>query len=187
MPTLEGACLCSSRIREGSHSRKPSGIKRAGAVRDPGPLTPCLLGYLSRSLALPSLSLAVPFVCSERPSAFFSLSPVTAPVASLALPFAVSTAPSAFFSLSPVTAPVASLALRFALSRAPSSLSWLLLFLPTCSFSLVCLRRMLLLYPFETVQELTLKAKGLQQLALFTELPSPEILGNLTLSCVGIC
>src|SRR5918993_2280454 len=110
MPTLEGACLCSSRIREGSHSRKPSGIKRAGAVRDPGPLTPCLLGYLSRSLALPSLSLAVPFVCSERPSAFFSLSPVTAPIASLAL--------------------------RFALSDAPSSLPWLLLFLPTC-FSLL--------------------------------------------------
>src|SRR5215216_5256678 len=67
--------------------------------------------YLSRSLALPSLSLAVPFVCSERPSAFFSLSPVMAPVASLALPFAF--------------------------SSAPSPLSWALLFLPTCFFSLL--------------------------------------------------
>src|SRR5918994_7431674 len=120
MPTLEGACLCSSRIREGTYSRKPSGIKRAGAVRDPGPLTPCLLGYLSRSLALPSLSLAVPFVCSERPSAFFSSSPVTAPVASLALPFA--------------------------LSRAPSPLSWLLLFPPTC-FSLLRPSRVIYILP----------------------------------------
>src|SRR5215211_5332277 len=67
------------------------------------------LYYLSRSLALPNLSLAVPLVWSARPSAFFSLSPVTAPAASLALPFA--------------------------LSSAPSPLSWLLLFLPTCSFS----------------------------------------------------
>src|SRR5215213_1884363 len=67
--------------------------------------------YLSRSLALPNLSLAVPLVWSERPSAFFSLSPVTAPVASLAFPFA--------------------------LSKAPSPLSWLLLFLPTCTFSLL--------------------------------------------------
>jgi hypothetical protein len=62
--------------------------------------------YLSRSLALPNLSLAVPFVWSERPSDFLASSPVTAPVASLALPFA--------------------------LSRAPSPLSWRLLFpLPT--------------------------------------------------------
>jgi len=37
----------------------------------------------------------------------------------------------------------------------------------------------LLLYPFETVQKLTVKGKGLQQLALFTELPSPLILGKL--------
>src|SRR5919112_6028508 len=67
--------------------------------------------YLSRSLALPNLSLAVPFVWSERPSDFLASSPVTAPVASLALPFA--------------------------LSRAPSPLSWPLLFpLPTC-FSLL--------------------------------------------------
>ena len=52
------------------------------------------LGYVRRSLALPFLSLAVPFVWSERPSDFFALSPVTAPVASLALPFALSSAPS---------------------------------------------------------------------------------------------
>ncbi len=45
--------------------------------------------YLSRSLALPSLSLAVPFVWSERPSDFLASSPVTAPAASLALPFAL--------------------------------------------------------------------------------------------------
>src|SRR5215208_3672273 len=81
----------------------------------PAPHSSFLEGYLSRSLALPSLSLAVPFVWSERPSAFFSLSPVTAPVASLALPLA--------------------------LSSAPSPLSWLLLFLPTCSFSLLRLSR----------------------------------------------
>src|SRR5215212_487387 len=67
--------------------------------------------YLSRSLALPSLSLAVPFVWSERPSDFLASSPVKAPVASLALPFA--------------------------LSKAPSPLSWVLLFLPMCSFSLL--------------------------------------------------
>src|SRR5919112_4274712 len=66
--------------------------------------------YLSKSLALPNLSLAVPFVCSERPSDFLVSSPVTAPVASLALPLA--------------------------LSNAPSPLSWVLLFLPTC-FSLL--------------------------------------------------
>src|SRR5215216_96101 len=79
--------------------------------------------YLSRSLALPSLSLAVPLVCSVRPSAFFSLSPVTAPVASLALPFAF--------------------------SSAPSPLSWALLFLPTCSFSLLqTSSRVMLFYPF---------------------------------------
>src|SRR5215216_2156930 len=69
--------------------------------------------YLSRSLALPSLSLALPLVCSVRPSAFFSSSPVRAPVASLALPLAF--------------------------SSAPSPLSWALLFLPTCSFSLLSL------------------------------------------------
>ena len=45
--------------------------------------------YLSRSLALPSLSLAVPFVWSERPSDLLASSPVTAPAASLALPFAL--------------------------------------------------------------------------------------------------
>src|SRR5215208_8441989 len=47
--------------------------------------------------------------------------------------------PSAFFSLSPVRAPVASLALPFAFSKAPSPLSWALLFLSTCSFSLLSL------------------------------------------------
>ena len=54
-------------------------------------------GYLSRPFALPSLSLAVPFVWSERPSDFLASSPVTAPAASLALPFALSSAPSPLF------------------------------------------------------------------------------------------
>src|SRR5829696_8308868 len=76
------------------------------------------LGYLSRSLALPNLSLAVPFVWSARPSDFFASSSVTAPVASLALPLA--------------------------LASAPSPLSWLLLFLPT-RFSLLRSSRALFL------------------------------------------
>src|SRR5919107_1775399 len=97
--------------------RSRTARRQLHAVKGPGLLCPSPSHtflealYLSRSLALPNLSLAVPLVWSERPSAFFSLSPVTAPAASLALPFA--------------------------LSRAPSPLSWLLLFLPTCSFSLL--------------------------------------------------
>src|SRR5919206_1564774 len=56
---------------------------------------------------------------------------LTLPFFSLAVPFVWSVLPSAFFSLSPVTAPAASFTRPFALSRAPSPLSWLL-FLPTC-------------------------------------------------------
>src|SRR5215217_8441297 len=121
--------------------------------------------YFSRSLALPNLSLAVPLVWSARPSAFFSLSPVTAPVASLAFPFA--------------------------LSKAPSPLSWLLLFLPTCSFSLLRLGHVQYsVYPYA----LRLKRLRLElgrETSLFTLLPRRLILGNwccflASCSCIQI-
>src|SRR5215218_10786993 len=51
--------------------------------------------YCARSLAAPFLSLAVPLRWSERPSAFFSLSPLREPPASFTRPLALSTAPSA--------------------------------------------------------------------------------------------
>ena len=90
----------------------------------PQPLIHLAQGYyLSRSLALPTLSLAVPFVWSERPSDFLASSPVTAPVASLALPLA--------------------------LSRAPSPLSWLLLFPLPAWFSLLRSPRAIYVYLYE--------------------------------------
>src|SRR5215216_4342169 len=51
--------------------------------------------YCARSLAAPFLSLALPSRWSERPSVFFSLSPLREPPASLTRPLALSTAPSA--------------------------------------------------------------------------------------------
>src|SRR5215217_8010470 len=51
--------------------------------------------YCARSLAAPFLSLAVPLRWSERPSTFFSLSPLREPPASFTRPLALSTAPSA--------------------------------------------------------------------------------------------
>src|ERR671916_234464 len=94
-----------------SETRRLCRHKKRAGTGTPQPLVRFTRGYyLSRSLALPILSLAVPFVWSFCPSDFLASSPVTAPVASLALPFA--------------------------LSRVPSPLSWLLLFLPT-RFSLL--------------------------------------------------
>src|SRR5215216_7840588 len=51
-------------------------------------------GYESRSLRLPFFSLALPFLCSERPSLFLLLSPVRAPPASFIRPLALSIAAS---------------------------------------------------------------------------------------------
>src|SRR5215213_6778674 len=140
--------------------------KRGAGLLRPSPSHTFLKAlYLSRSLALPNLSLAVPLVWSERPSAFFSLSPVTAPVASLAFPFA--------------------------LSKAPSPLSWLLLFLPTCSFSLLRLGHVQYpVYPYA----LRLKRLRLElgrETSLFTLLPRRLILGNwccflASCSCIQI-
>src|SRR5919112_5739948 len=106
--------------------------------------------YLSRSLALPNLFLAVPFVWSERPSDFLASSPVTAPVASLALPFA--------------------------LSRAPSPLSWPLLFLPTCLSLRQWSRAKYILSIRDSARKVTSRARG--RVSSIRQLPRRGLLGN---------
>src|ERR671912_540985 len=59
------------------------------------PSTPLSYVYCTRSLAAPFLSLALHLRWSERPCAFFSLSPLRDPPASFTRPLALSRAPSA--------------------------------------------------------------------------------------------
>src|SRR3712207_6628606 len=67
---------------------------RAGDDSRPSQLLGSSLDYLNKSFRWPFFSFMVPRRWSERPSDFFTSSPLRAPAASLRRPLALSTAPS---------------------------------------------------------------------------------------------